>query len=186
MTNQTVTEPAERPTDTERPPDTERPTDTERARVTPRPRLNLPAHSRTAYAAMADFRAAVEGLGLEESLLGLIYVRASQLNGCAYCIDMHTIDHVALGETHQRLHALSAWRETPFFTARERAVLAVTEAVTLLDGGVSDAVLDDALDELSEAEVVAVTWATGLINLLNRVAITGRATPGHHRPEEVH
>lgn len=165
MTNQTLTAPN---------------TTTDQPRVTPPPRINLQAHSGAAYQAMLKFSAAVGSLGLEQSLLGLIEVRASQINGCAYCIDMHTIDAVAAGETHQRLHALNAWRETPFFTARERAALAMTEEVTLVADGVSDEVVEEAAAEFSEAEVVALTWAIAMINTWNRIAITSRATPGHH------
>lgn len=148
--------------------------------VRPPQRLNYAAHG-GAQRAMLAFSATVEGLGLERSLLTLIKTRASQINGCAYCIDMHTIDAVADGESHQRLHALAAWRETPFFTARERAALALTEAITVLGGGVSDEVFDAAADEFSEAEMVALTWAAAMINTWNRVAITARATPGRHR-----
>ena len=169
MTNQTLTPPA---------------TAADQQHVTPQPRLNLQAHSGKAYPAMVNFTAAVEGLGLEKSLLELIKVRASQINGCAYCIDMHTIDAVALGETHQRLHALDAWRETPFFTARERAALALTEEGTLIAGGISDDVFEAAADEFTEAELSAITWAIAMINAWNRVAITSRATPGHYRAEE--
>lgn len=169
MTNQTLTPPN---------------TTTEQPRVTPPPRLNMQAHSGKAYQAMLSFAASVEELGLEKSLLHLINVRVSQINGCAFCIDMHTIDAVAQGETHQRLHALNAWRETPFFTARERAALALSEQVTLLTGEAMDEVVEEAAAEFSEAEVVAITWASALINTMNRIAITSRVTPGQYRVGE--
>lgn len=122
------------------------------------------------------------GCGLEHPLLELVKVRASQINGCAYCIDMHTQDARAAGETEQRLYALSAWRETPFFSERERAALAWTEAVTLVAGGVPDVVYEEARQQFSEKELADLTWAVVTINGWNRLAISFRAVPGTYKP----
>jgi AhpD family alkylhydroperoxidase len=122
------------------------------------------------------------GCGLEPPLLELVKVRASQVNGCAFCLDMHTQDARAAGETEQRLYALSAWRETPFFTDRERAALAWTEAVTLVAGGVSDAEYEEARRHFSEKELADLTWAVIAINGWNRLAISFRAVPGTYKP----
>jgi AhpD family alkylhydroperoxidase len=110
-------------------------------------------------------------------LLHLVKARASQINGCAYCIDMHTKDARAAGETEQRLYALSTWRETPFFTDRERAAFAWTEAVTLISGGVPDTAFDEANKCFNERELVDLTWAAVAINAWNRIAINSRAIP---------
>ena len=121
--------------------------------------------------------------GLEASLLELVKTRASQMNGCAYCIDMHTKDARAAGETEQRLYALSAWRETPFFTPRERAALAWTEAITnIQQGHAPDAVYEEVRREFDEAELVKLTLAIAQINTWNRIAIAFRAEPGIYQP----
>jgi AhpD family alkylhydroperoxidase len=124
----------------------------------------------------------VGGCGIEHSLLALVEVRASQLNGCAFCLDMHTQDARAAGETEQRLYALSAWRETPFFTPRERAALAWTEAVTLIPNGVPDAAFEEARRHFSEAELADLTWAVVAINAWNRLNVAFRTVPGVYRP----
>jgi AhpD family alkylhydroperoxidase len=120
--------------------------------------------------------------GLEPSLLELVKLRASQLNGCAYCLDMHSQDARAQGEAEQRLYTLSAWRETPFFSERERAALAWTEAVTHISGGVSDALYAEARQHFDEKELTDLTWAVVAINSWNRVAISLRAVPGTYKP----
>ncbi len=120
--------------------------------------------------------------GLEPSLLELIKIRASQLNHCAYCIDMHTIDARALGESEQRLYALSAWHETPFYSERERAALALTEAVTLIaDGPVSDVVYAAARQHFSDEELVNLTMVIITINSWNRLSVTFRTVPGTYQ-----
>ena len=120
--------------------------------------------------------------GLEASLLELVKTRASQMNGCAYCIDMHTKDARAAGETEQRLYGLSAWKETPFFTARERAALSWTEAVTnIQQGHASDEAYAEVRREFSEAEVARLTLAIAQINMWNRIAISFRVEPGHYK-----
>src|SRR5438876_5082545 len=113
-------------------------------------RLNDAKATAGAYQAMFQLEHYVRNSGLEKSLLELVKVRASQINGCAFCLDMHTKDARAAGETEQRLYALSAWRETPFYSTRERAALAWTEAVTLISGGVSDALFAEARQHFSE------------------------------------
>lgn len=119
--------------------------------------------------------------GLAGKLLELVKMRASQVNGCAYCIDMHSKDARALGESEQRLYALDAWRETPFFDARERAALAWTEAVTCIsDGHAPDDVYGEVRQHFSEKELVDLTLAIVAINGWNRLAIAFRAVPGGH------
>ena len=121
--------------------------------------------------------------GLDPRLLELVRMRASQLNKCAYCLDMHSKDARAEGETEQRLYALSAWEETPFFTDRERAALALTEAITLVrEGHVPDAVYERAKKRFSEEELVNLTMAIITINGWNRLAITFRMVPGEYQP----
>ena len=114
--------------------------------------------------------------GLETSLFHLVKTRASQINGCAYCINMHTQDARKLGETEQRLYLLSAWRESPLYTDRERAALAWTDAVTLIaETHAPDDLYEDVRAHFSEAETVNLTMLIGAINAWNRVAIAFRA-----------
>ncbi|MBB4639374.1 carboxymuconolactone decarboxylase family protein [Longimicrobium terrae] len=117
--------------------------------------------------------------GLEESLITLIKVRASIMNGCAYCLDMHTTHARQAGEAERRLYAVPVWRETPFFSPRERSALAWTEAVTRIgDGGVSDELYAEASQHFTEAELVNLTMAVVAINGWNRLAITFRTPVG--------
>ncbi len=110
--------------------------------------------------------------GLEASLLELVKMRASQINACAYCLDMHSKDARAAGETEQRLYALSAWREAPFYSDRERAALAWTEAITrIADDGAPDDLYEATREHFSESEMVALTMAIVAINGWNRLAI---------------
>jgi len=141
-------------------------------------RLNAKAISPDAYNALRGLQAYVDGCGMEEPLLELIKVRASQINGCAFCIAMHTADAVKGGESQARLHLLNAWREAELFTARERAALALTEAVTLVaDDHVPDEVYDEARQQFSDKEVVDLAYAIFAINAWNRLAITFRMQP---------
>ncbi|MFI8073165.1 carboxymuconolactone decarboxylase family protein [Streptomyces sp. NPDC086033] len=138
-------------------------------------------------AAMGSLHAAAvsaaQDAKVEPELLELIRIRASQINGCAFCLDMHTKDARAAGETEQRVYALNAWRETPFFTARERAALALTEAVTLVhDGQVPDAVYAEAAEVFDETQIAALIWAATVINAYNRIAIATRMVPGGYQP----
>ncbi len=133
--------------------------------------------------AMRSLEAYTHASGLEPGLLELVKTRASQINGCAYCIDMHTKDARARGESEQRLYALNAWRETPFFADRERAALAWTEAVTLVNQThVPDEVFDLARRYFSEKELVDLTLAVVAINGWNRLAIAFRTVPGTYQP----
>ena len=114
--------------------------------------------------------------GLEESLVHLVKMRASQINGCAYCCDMHSKDARANGETEQRLYLLNAWEESPFYSERERAALELTEAVTkITDGHVPDAVWETAKQHFSEQELLALIFTLTTINAWNRLAITTRS-----------
>jgi AhpD family alkylhydroperoxidase len=125
-----------------------------------------------------------EESGMEHSLLELVKTRVSQINGCAYCIDMHTKDARALGESEQRLYALSAWRETPFYTDRERAALGWAEAITLIsESHASDEEFEAARAQFSEEELVKLTLAVIEINGWNRLAIAFRETPGIYQPK---
>jgi len=122
--------------------------------------------------------------GLEPSLLDLIKLRASQINGCAYCIDMHTKDARTGGETEQRLYSLSVWREAPYYTDRERAALAFTEAVTLIaDGHVPDDVYEQARQQFNDEELVKLMIGIVIINTWNRFAITFHDLPGSYQPQ---
>jgi AhpD family alkylhydroperoxidase len=142
------------------------------------PRINYSAASPELIQAMMGLETYLRGCGLEPALLELVKLRASQINGCAYCIDMHTKDARAAGETEQRIYALNAWRETPFFSDRERAALAWTEAVTRIGEGVGDALFAEASGQFSEKELADLTWAVAAINAWNRVAISFRSVPG--------
>ncbi|HEX4425677.1 MAG TPA: carboxymuconolactone decarboxylase family protein [Terriglobales bacterium] len=147
-------------------------------------RLDAQKVSPAAYQAMLALENFVRKQSkLEPALVQLVKMRASQINGCAYCLDMHSKDARAEGETEQRLYALSAWKETPFFTDRERAALALTEAVTLIsEDHVPDAVYEMAKRNFSEEELVNLTLAIITINGWNRVAITFRVVPGEYQP----
>jgi AhpD family alkylhydroperoxidase len=123
---------------------------------------------------------------VERPLLALVEIRASQINGCAYCIDMHTKDARLAGETEQRIYALNAWRETPFFSDRERAALEWTEAVTrVADTHVPDEVYDRVAAHFNEADLVALTFAVIVINSWNRLSISFRPAVGTYQPKAV-
>jgi len=125
----------------------------------------------------------VEASGLERPLLELVKMRASQINGCAYCLDMHSKDARTQGESEQRLYLLDAWRDTALYTDRERAALAWTEAVTrVTDGHVPDDVYAEASSHFTEQELVALTFAVIAINSFNRVNIAFRMEGGSYQP----
>jgi len=135
------------------------------------------------FAALFGLSKYVHHGAIEPKLLLLVEMRASQINGCAYCIDMHSQDARVGGETEQRLYALNAWRETPFFSDRERAALAWTEAVTLISHThAPDEVYDEARKQFSEKELVDLTLAIAAINAWNRIAISFRSVPGVYKP----
>jgi AhpD family alkylhydroperoxidase len=138
------------------------------------------------YHIIATLNSFVRNCGLEHTLLELVKIRASQINGCAYCIDMHTKDARAAGETEQRIYALSAWHETPFFTDRERVGLAWAEAVTLIgENHVPDELYRSARQQFSEKELVDLTLAVIVINSWNRMAIAFRTVPGTYQLHKV-
>ena len=147
-----------------------------------KPRLDYQRISPDGYRAMLALNKFAETCGLEHALLELIKIRASQINGCAYCIDMHAIDARAGGESEQRIYLLDAWREAPFYSDRERAALAWTEAVTLVgQTHVPDDVYEEARRHFSEEELVNLTWAVVVINGWNRIAVAFRSEPGKYR-----
>lgn len=143
----------------------------------PAVRLDLAAVAPDFYRAMRTLSATADR-GVDPRLAELVKTRASMINGCAYCIDMHTADAVRLGEAHHRLLSLPAWRETPWFTARERAALALTEAVTLLtEGHVPDAVHREAAAHFDETELGHLIGLIVVINAWNRISVTCRFSP---------
>jgi AhpD family alkylhydroperoxidase len=149
----------------------------------PKPRINLAHVSPKAMHAQLGMEAYVRGSSLEHSLLELVKLRASMINGCAYCVDMHTKDARYEGETEQRLYAVSVWRETPFFSARERAALAWTDALTdIAHTGVPDALYEVVRSQFSESEIVDLTMAIVTINGWNRLTVSLRAPVGDYVP----
>ena len=137
-----------------------------------------------ALRAMSTLESYLEHSGLSQRLLNLVRLRASQLNGCAYCIDMHWKDLRALGESEQRLYGLDAWRESPYYDERERAALSWTEAVTFVaDGHVPDDVFDAARAQFSDRELTDLTFAIGAVNMWNRMAIALRTPSGRYKPK---
>jgi AhpD family alkylhydroperoxidase len=136
-----------------------------------------------AYKAMLGLEQYLHQSGLDTRLLDLIKLRASQINGCAYCIDMHWKDLRALGETEQRLYGLDAWRESPYYNDRERAALAWTEVVTLIaQSHAPDDVYEGMRQQFSEKEIADITLAIATINAWNRIAIASRTPAGNYRP----
>jgi AhpD family alkylhydroperoxidase len=143
-----------------------------------KPRLNAYQVAPDTIKALMALETAVRGTGLEQSLIELVKTRASQINGCAFCINMHTQDARKHGETEQRLYLLNAWRESPVYTDRERAALAWTEAVTLVaETHVPDDVYEKVRAQFSEAEIVNLTMMVATINAWNRLAISFRTPP---------
>jgi len=146
-------------------------------------RINIQNASPGAVRAMLGLQDYVNQSGLESSLLELVKMRASQINGCAYCLDLHAKEARAAGESEQRLYLLDAWREAPFYTDRERAALEWTEAVTRIsEDHVPDAAFEAVSNEFGEEELVDLTLAIVAINGWNRLAISFRAEPGAYEP----
>jgi len=137
------------------------------------------------YDAMEHLETYLQDCGLEKSLLFLVQLRSSQINGCAYCLDMHWKDLRATGETEQRLYSLDAWRECPYYTERERAGLAWAEAVTrIAEGHADDAVYEAVRPHFTEKELSDLTFAVATINAWNRLAIASRTVPGGYKSEQ--
>ena len=151
------------------------------------PRVDYAKLAPKRYGGHVSVERYVRNSGLEPPLLELVKLRASQINGCAYCVDMHTKDARAQGETEQRLYAVAVWKEAPFFTERERAALAWTEAVTLVSRDqVPDGVYEQARREFDEQQLVDLTMAVISINGWNRLAVSFRALAGTYQPGAHH
>lgn len=150
-----------------------------------KPRLDYRKSAPQGVSALRHLQDYVEGCGLEHALLELVKTRASQINGCAYCLDMHTKDARLAGETEQRLYTLSAWRETPFFSDRERAALAWTEALTLVsEHHVDESLYEEIRKHFSEKETADLSFAIIAINGWNRLAIPFKTQPGTYKPRK--
>ena len=150
-------------------------------------RIDFRKTNPNALKAMMGQQNYVNGSGLEHSLLELVKMRASQINGCAYCLDMHSKDARARGETEQRLYLLNAWHEAPFYTDRERAALAWTEALTrVADDHVPDEVYEEARRHFKDQELVDLSLAVVAINGWNRLCVAFRVEPGTYQPAKQH
>ncbi len=148
------------------------------------PRIDHRKASPEAMKAMLGLEKYIHSCGLPEKLLHLLKMRVSQINGCAYCIDMHSKDLRAAGETEQRLYLLDAWREAPLYNERERAALAWAETVTLVtEGHVPDEVYEQAHSQFTDQELVNLTLAVVAINGWNRLNIAFRGVPGAYQPQ---
>ena len=146
-------------------------------------RIDYPRLAPDAMKTMMAMERYVRGSELEHSLIELVKLRASYMNGCAFCVDMHSKDARIAGETEQRIYAVPVWRETPFFSPRERAALAWTESVTNLGGSdVPDELYDEARTHFSELELVNLTMAVIAINGWNRLSVAFRTVPGSYQP----
>jgi AhpD family alkylhydroperoxidase len=153
---------------------------------TMQPRIDPATAMPEVMQAMGGLETYIKRCGLEPRLIALVKVRASQINGCAFCIDMHTRDARAQGETEERLYLLDAWHEAPLYSDRERAALAWTEAVTLVaQTHVPDSVYEEARRKFDEAELVKLTVLIGAINAWNRLAISFRAVPAGVQPHRL-
>jgi AhpD family alkylhydroperoxidase len=150
-----------------------------------KPRIDVMRVAPKAVQAMLGVQTYVNNSGLEPALLHLVKMRASQINGCAYCLDMHSKDARAAGETEQRLYLLDAWREAPFYTPRERAALEWTESLTRIsEGHAPDEAFAAVREQFSEAEIVDLSLAVVAINGWNRLSISLRAEPGTYQPQK--
>ena len=147
-------------------------------------RLNVAAVSPAAYQSMLGLEKYLDESSIDPRLKHLLKLRASQMNGCAYCLDMHAKDARALGETEQRLYGLDAWREAPYYTDRERAALEWVEALTdITDGHVPDELYERVRQQLSEKDLVELAMAAVAINGWNRLAIAFRSEAGKYQPK---
>lgn len=149
-------------------------------------RIDYPRVAPRALGAIMEMERYVRSSALEGSLIELVKLRASQINGCAFCVDMHSKDARAQGETEQRLHGLAVWREAPFYSPRERAALAWTEAVTQLsEYGAPDDLYEELLEHFTEVEVVDLAMTIATINAWNRMAVSFRPPVGDYQPGPV-
>ncbi len=150
-----------------------------------KPRLNAYQAAPHTIQAMADLEAKIAACGLEKSLMELVKIRASQINGCAFCLSMHTRDARAAGEAEERIYLLNAWRESPLYSERERAALAWTDAVTRVsESHVPDTVFAQARAQFSEEELVKLTLLVTTINAWNRIAIAFRSVHPVRAPQQ--
>jgi len=148
------------------------------------PRLDYSKTAPNAIKGLLELEKYVANSGLERPLYELVKIRASQINGCAFCLDMHTKDARKAGETEQRIYALNAWRETPFYTNRERAALDWTEALTLIsENEIPDSLYQATQGYFTENEMITLTMAIIAINGWNRLAISFRTVPGSYEPK---
>jgi AhpD family alkylhydroperoxidase len=146
-------------------------------------RIDLTRSNAKLLQSLLAIQTLIEAGGLDEKLLHLVQMRASQINGCAYCLDMHSKDARVAGETEQRLYSLEAWCETPFYSDRERAALEWTEAVTLVSAThVPDSVYEVVGAHFSEEEIKTLTLAVAMVNMWNRLNVALRTVPGHYKP----
>jgi AhpD family alkylhydroperoxidase len=146
-------------------------------------RMNYGKAAPGAVKAIQGLEAYIRDCSIEPELRELVKLRASQINGCAYCVDMHSLDARALGETEQRLYALPVWQDTPFFTERERAALLWAETLTLLAvDHVPDAVYEQVRPHFTDEELADLTMVVSTINVWNRFSVAFRAVPGAYRP----
>ena len=146
-----------------------------------KPRFSYTKSQPNPYGPMMEMEKYLQQCSIEQNLIHLLKLRASQINGCAYCIDMHWKDLRALGETEQRMYGLDAWEESPYYSERERAALAWTEAVTLVASShVPDAVFALVQAHFSEVEIADLTFVVTVINAWNRLSIASRVTPGKY------
>ncbi|WP_423600684.1 carboxymuconolactone decarboxylase family protein [Roseateles sp. MS654] len=142
-------------------------------------RLNSLQHSPAVFKKLVDLSMTLKDSGLEHRLQYLVEIRASQLNGCAFCLDMHVKQAVIAGETALRLHHVAIWRESPLFSARERAALLWTETLTRIpEAGVSDELYAEVREQFSEKELSDLTWLVASINTWNRLNVAFRTVPG--------
>jgi len=148
-------------------------------------RIDITKAAPGVYKAMLGLETYIHQSGLEESLIDLIKLRVSQINGCAYCIDMHWKDLRAMGESEQRLYGLDAWKESPYYTDRERAALAWAESVTkITEGHVPDELYNETKNYFSEKELANLTLVVTTINAWNRLSIAARVMPGTYQPQK--
>lgn len=146
------------------------------------PRINIQEKGQKALSALYGLNGYLAKSSIEQSLLNLVYYRVSQINGCAFCLDMHSKDLRAEGETEQRLYVMDAWREAPFYSDRERAALAWAEALTKLTSSlIPDEIYNEAIDQFSEEELIDLTMAVNAINIYNRINIAFGAPVGTYQ-----